>query len=60
MGELLNIKWEDFSSQICDAFQVMQKNEDLRDVTLVCDDGEVDAHRLILFCGMEVSSSKRC
>jgi len=53
MGELLNIKWEDFSSQICDAFQVMQKNEDLRDVTLVCDDGEVDAHRLILFCGSE-------
>ena len=53
MVDLLNIKWEDFSSQICDAFQVMQKNEDLRDVTLVCDDGEVDAHRLILFCGSE-------
>ena len=53
MVDLLNIKWEDFSSQICDAFQLMQNNEDLRDVTLVCDDGEVDAHRLILFCGSE-------
>jgi len=53
MGDLCNIKWINFSSQICDAFHVIQKDEDLRDVTLICDDGEIDAHRLILFCGSE-------
>lgn len=51
MAELFNLTWTDFPLSLSSAFSVLNNEEDLRDVTLVCDDGEVDAHKLVLYSG---------
>ena len=52
-NKLLSVAWEEFSSNISDLFQYVRKSEDLTDVTLVCDDGELNAHKLMLYGGSE-------
>ena len=51
MVDLLNIHCKEFPSNICEAFKAIKNEKDLHDVTLVCDDGDVDAHKLILYSG---------
>ena len=40
-----------FSSNIAETFKDVRSNDELVDVTLVCDDGETQAHKLVLFSG---------
>ena len=42
------LKWNDFQSTICSSFQDILEAGDFFDVTLVCDDRQLQAHRLIL------------
>lgn len=51
MGELLNLAWSEFSTNISETFKNVRKNEEMCDVTLICDNGEISAHKLILFSG---------
>jgi len=51
MNELFTLAWPEFSSNISETFKDIRKYEELNDVTLVCDDGEIDAHKLILYSG---------
>jgi len=51
MEEQINLKWKDFSSNLSQSFKAIKDETELHDVTLVCDDGEVNAHKLVLYCG---------
>ena len=42
------MKWNDFQENLKASFDQLREGSDLSDVTLVCDDGEVKAHRLVL------------
>ena len=48
MSEIICIQWSDFQENIKNAFGNLRKNNDFTDVTLVCEDGELEAHRIIL------------
>ena len=47
-SETFLLKWENFLPNITDAFVGLRGDKVLCDVTLVCDDGEVDTHRIVL------------
>lgn len=48
-GEKFALRWNDFESNICQAFKGLRDEKELCDVTLACeDDHEVNAHRVIL------------
>ena len=48
-GEKFALRWNDFESNICQAFKSLREERELCDVTLACeDDHEVEAHRVIL------------
>eukprot|EP00092_Neocalanus_flemingeri_P024837 GFUD01026933.1.p1 GENE.GFUD01026933.1~~GFUD01026933.1.p1 ORF type:complete len:363 (-),score=95.55 GFUD01026933.1:97-1185(-) len=51
MSELLTLAWSEFSTNISETFQEIRKNGDMNDVTLVCDNGEINAHKLVLYSG---------
>jgi len=51
MSELLCLDWSEFASNISETLKDIRNNGDLSDVTLVCDDGEINAHKLILYSG---------
>jgi len=51
MQEMISFTWEKFSSNILETFKDIKKSGQLHDVTLVCKDGEINAHKLILFGG---------
>lgn len=55
MGKgFINLAWENFQTNIPQAFQKVRSSEDFCDVTLVCDDeGLVEAHRVILASGSQ-------
>jgi len=42
------LKWNDYESNIRDAFFNLKEEKDFSDVTLVCGDGQVEAHKVIL------------
>ena len=47
--EKFSLKWNDFQSSASQAFQLLRKEEDFFDVTLVCDDEvHLPAHKLVL------------
>ena len=49
MGEKLNLKWNDFPSNVTKSFVQLRNEDDFYDVTLVCDDqNQVSAHKLVL------------
>ena len=48
---MFSLTWEKFSSNILESFKDIKKSGQLHDVTLVCKDGEINAHKLILFGG---------
>ena len=44
----INSDWTNYPPYLRKAYKVIDVEKDLHDVTLVCDDGAVDAHKLIL------------
>ena len=53
MADTLNLNYSLFGENISKGFRALQSAETLCDVTLVCDDGEVAAHKVVLFTGSE-------
>ena len=48
-SEKFALRWNDFESNICQAFKSLRNERELCDVTLACeDDHELEAHRVIL------------
>ena len=50
-NEELCLRWDDFNSNIRSTFWGLKKEKDFADVTLVCADGQTDAHKVILSAG---------
>jgi len=42
------LRWNDFGSTIQDAFTDLQEDSEYFDITLICDDGQIKAHRVVL------------
>jgi len=42
------LKWNDFESNISTAFRDLREDKDFFDVTLACDDDQIEAHKVIL------------
>merc|ERR1712038_1569848 len=47
-SEKFYVRWNDFESNISVAFRELREEKDLFDVTLACDDSQVQAHKVIL------------
>ena len=47
-GKAVFLKWNDFQENIQSSFRRLRRDADFADVTLACEDGEVDAHKVIL------------
>ena len=47
-GEKFCLKWNDFESNISHAFQDLREGKDFLDVTLACEDSQIEAHKVIL------------
>jgi len=48
LPENLRLHWNDFESNISKAFQELRETKDFFDVTLVCDEDQIHAHKIIL------------
>jgi len=48
LPENLSLHWNDFESNISKAFQELRETKDFFDVTLVCDEDQIHAHKIIL------------
>ena len=48
MEEKLCLKWHDFQENIKSSFRELKSDNDFADVTLACEDGQFQAHKLIL------------
>ena len=46
--EKFSLKWNDFSSNLQETFRTLRKEEHLCDVTLMCGEETINAHRLVL------------
>ena len=42
------LRWNDFQSNVSDAFKELREEKDFFDVTIVCEDSQVEAHKVIL------------
>merc|ERR1740137_486013 len=42
------LKWSDFGDNLASSFKDLREDGDLLDVTLVCDDDQLEAHKIIL------------
>ena len=47
-SEKFCLRWNDFKSNISEAFRDLRKEKDFFDVTLACEDNQVQAHKVIL------------
>jgi len=47
-SEMYCLRWNDFESNIATAFCELRDNKDFFDVTLACEDGQIQAHKVIL------------
>ena len=47
-SEKLCLNWNDFKDNISHAFGDLRKDNDFLDVTLACEDGQVEAHKVVL------------
>merc|ERR1719209_372432 len=45
------LRWNDFETNIKSALYELKKEQDFADVTLVCGDGKVESHKVILSAG---------
>merc|ERR1712126_309070 len=48
MGEKFCLKWNDFEHNVSSAFNDIREEKDFFDVTLVCDNNQVQAHKVII------------
>jgi len=48
MAEKFCLRWNDFESNINTAFRELREDKDFFDVTLACDDDQIQAHKVIL------------
>ena len=42
------VKWKDFEANVSCAFRELRENKDFFDMTLACDDGQIQAHKVIV------------
>ena len=47
-SDIFSLKWNDYLPAVSETFRRLRQDEALCDVTLVCDDEEVEAHRIVL------------
>ena len=47
-SEKFCLRWNDFETNISEAFRELREEKDLFDVTLACDDNQIQAHKVIL------------
>ena len=47
-SEKFCLKWNDFESNISNAFRDIRKERDFFDLTLACDDDQLEAHKVIV------------
>jgi len=47
-GEKFCLKWNEFESNVSTAFRELREDKDFFDVTLACDDEQIEAHKVIL------------
>jgi len=47
-GEKFCLKWNEFESNVSHAFQDLREGRDFLDVTLACEDSQIEAHKVIL------------
>ena len=47
-GENFCIQWNKFEADLSSAFKSIRKDKDFFDITLVCEDEQIEAHKLIL------------
>ena len=47
-GEKFCLRWNDFENNISKAFGELRDDKDFFDVTLACDDDQIQAHKVIL------------
>eukprot|EP00092_Neocalanus_flemingeri_P061996 GFUD01074719.1.p1 GENE.GFUD01074719.1~~GFUD01074719.1.p1 ORF type:complete len:264 (+),score=71.13 GFUD01074719.1:55-792(+) len=47
-SEKFCLRWNDFETNISDAFRELREDKDFFDVTLACDDNQIEAHKIIL------------
>ena len=48
-----NLNYNNFSENICLSYKAVREQEHFTDVLLACDDGEISAHKIVLFTGSE-------
>ena len=46
-SEKLLLQWNDFEASISEAFRELREEKDFFDVSLVCDDCQIQAHKVI-------------
>jgi hypothetical protein len=49
-SEKFCLKWNDFETNISGAFRELREEKDFFDVTLACDDSQIQAHKVEIFC----------
>ena len=47
-SEKFCLRWNDFETNISDAFRELREEKDFFDVTLACDDNQIEAHKVIV------------
>ena len=47
-NEKFCLRWNDFESNVSTAFRDLREEKDFFDVTLACDDSQVDAHKVTI------------
>jgi len=47
-SEKFSLRWNDFENNINSAFKELREEKDFLDVTLVCNEGQIQAHKVIL------------
>jgi len=58
-SEKFCLKWNDFETNISSAFRDLRADKELFDVTLACDEDQILAHKVGVFCYVKtVFSSK--
>ena len=54
MQESFNINYNKYQENLSRSFRAIRELEYFHDVTLACDDGEINAHKLLLYAGSEL------
>ena len=47
-GDKFCLQWNDFEKNISEAFKELREEKDFFDVTIACEENEIQAHKLIL------------